>query len=679
MAISAKMSNRKIRITPYMKNVGRSLGYAVGDAVAAYNPTISNILKTTKDTVSSAKTSIREMKANALAGGKDIMNSQNAFTNIIDDLKSGNWYNKSREDNIFGDMGFDDDFDFDDDNWGDDDESSPTEASNFIDEATSSKSIAKAIIGSSTSQTKAYGKASAVSADYIVKSTNKSLSAMYQLNAQGFSQVSELLLSVNTTLTGIATLGQPLSEHIQNSAVFFTEATQKLESIDNKLEKISNSLSVFDGIVNKKKSGSNRRITLGDMLFDGQFDMSTYMDMVKENYKSVKDLYSGLLDMGSMMAGKGGKNLSPLATAMKYSMQALIPKFARESMTEFNKTLSETIGVALTRGTKKAKSKGGILGFLADIFGIDDRSTKFSTAGYDKGPMQWDGVAKQALVNVIPTYLAKIYAKLGGEEKYYNYETGKYETLKTIREREDESTANYAKRAGGQFRQDLLAEVDKLNDIGNKDIAKSEIEDFILNCYIHNIDLSDLLSGLSIAQMKQKFGLSEDAAKALRSYVGESSGKRKSKGSQQLLRFENDIIIEKRKQSRIINDASSSGISELSHLYDAFGENVGALHSDSTMQIKYLKGLYELSANIQQNLAYLARRQGARIKYTPYDIDDNLGSSYQQAASSFKYAHEVSTGGRNAQYYIDNFGMTEDEYKLKTFDMNYGQILKWSF
>jgi hypothetical protein len=23
--------------------------------------------------------------------------------------------------------------------------------------------------------------------------------------------------------------------------------------------------------------------------------------------------------------------------------------------------------------------------------------------------------------------------------------------------------------------------------------------------------------------------------------------------------------------------------------------------------------------------------------------------------------------------------MTEDEYKLKTFDMNYGQILKWSF
>ena len=104
------------KVPSYLKNVGKSFGYAVGDVLEEYNPMVASLARTTKNTVSSVKDSMRKMKTNSITSAtKDFMKSdESALTNLIDDLKSGKWYNKDREDSMFNDF----DFNFDED-WGD--------------------------------------------------------------------------------------------------------------------------------------------------------------------------------------------------------------------------------------------------------------------------------------------------------------------------------------------------------------------------------------------------------------------------------------------------------------------------------------------------------------------------------------------------------------------------------
>ena len=216
---------QKVRPSTYSRNVAKSFGYAIGDIFDEYLPTVTAIGRGVKNTYSSAKMSMQIMRSNAVSTNTKSFNSseQSMITNLIDDLRTGKWYNKEREDNIFG-FDLNDDFDFGDEDWGDEDSSV---AEDIMEQTQSnSKQIISSVSQVGSTISKSLGYTSAKSAEYIVGANTAASKAIYDMTSQGFNQVTSVLLGMNSTIESFAKIGEPLSAHMQNSAIFYTSTTE---------------------------------------------------------------------------------------------------------------------------------------------------------------------------------------------------------------------------------------------------------------------------------------------------------------------------------------------------------------------------------------------------------------------------------------------------------------------
>ena len=297
-------------VSTYIKNVGKSFGYAMSDIMKEYNPVISSIATQTKDTAESLYENIKPFVAskpdiNEKKFSGTIRNTiDDSIKNVFDDLKSGNLYNKARQNKsdeaLAKSIGFDLDFDFDfDDDWGDldDDDDNDTSAKAIIaSNDNSTREIIGAVDQVGYKVADALGTVTVESADYIVKSSKQDNRAMYALNRRGFSQVTQALLSVNNSIASFAQIGEPLSAHMQNSSVFFTRTTETLNRMDQTLQQIAKNTtpapSATNGNYNLAKG------TLGEVLGSDGFNLSSYTDMVKNNLNDYKDMVSMLTESG---------------------------------------------------------------------------------------------------------------------------------------------------------------------------------------------------------------------------------------------------------------------------------------------------------------------------------------------------------------------------------------------
>jgi hypothetical protein len=112
----------KSSVTSYLKNVGKSFGYAFSDSLKSYSPNMTKLVKETSEKTKEIAESTSDFAKNNFKiekilnqNVKDTVND--AFKSIKDDLSSGNFYNRDKIDNyesrIFGSiMGMDMDFDF---------------------------------------------------------------------------------------------------------------------------------------------------------------------------------------------------------------------------------------------------------------------------------------------------------------------------------------------------------------------------------------------------------------------------------------------------------------------------------------------------------------------------------------------------------------------------------------
>src|SRR5574344_143594 len=122
----------------YMKNVGKSLGYASIDVVKSSNPSVAAFAKSAKELGSDLYQSIKDFKETPSGTRSELSlrgqlkdSVKDIKTSIFADLKSGNWYNQQRikqvnnemMSDLFGDFNFDFDDDFGDFEFEDDDDS----------------------------------------------------------------------------------------------------------------------------------------------------------------------------------------------------------------------------------------------------------------------------------------------------------------------------------------------------------------------------------------------------------------------------------------------------------------------------------------------------------------------------------------------------------------------------
>lgn len=557
---------QRVRVSTYTRNVGKSFGYAVRDVVGDYIPVTRSVVKSTKSAYDEIKTSMRNMKNNNISDSTRGFKKKegNILTNTLADLKSGNWYNQERKDKAdaemfgFGDDDFGFDFGDDDDDWGDFDDGSSDNSDIIEHDEMNTRQIMSSMSQVGSEVSRSVGYASAQSAEYIVANNNASSRALYDLGAHGFNQVSTILLNMDNSIGALVQLGEPLAAHLQNSSVFYTNTTESLNKISTEVEKMTGNLQTLVDRTEYLDKKTKQRSS-----YDSEFSLGegSYLDFVKANAKEQLDSVKGILDMVEMMYGKNGKNTSLAEMGLKAGISAIIPQVTKDVAKQFDESLSMYFNNALMRGGKKLRSGGFLSNIIADIFTPKEKIKKsFDTSKYEKGPMQWNGIANQSLTYVIPTYLAQMTSLLAGvndeaDYMYYDFKSGRFTTKRLFRKKVEAVDRRKAASVGGEFRDLALAST------GNEK-QKKEIEEYFYQAYLNGGDFYNIKKGKNDADWRKKYGnISPETVELLLQVIQESNaaGPNKYRNVASQFEYNNNNAIKER--TRNLNEEEALGYS----------------------------------------------------------------------------------------------------------------------
>lgn len=639
----------KARSNSYLRNVGRSLGYAGLDVFEHYNPALSNIYKNTKDTVKEIKKSVRDLSMQMMQQSSDsgyagqISGLLNEDT--LSDVISGNLYHKKQEykDPIKA-SGAED--------WGDDTTANAvaeTAADIMKQNEQNNRDLYQNIQTLSGDLSSTYTKATTKSAEYIAKSSARQTLALYNMTNKGFSNVTAALMSINNSIDGIAGMYESLSVHMKNSTTFYINATTSLNNIDANIAKLVK----MQEERNKPVGGSktiNRKGVENLIDKDGNINGQAYVKMVTENMSQLIS-FMGTKD-GKKALGKqdeywlSKKGINNTGVFIGSTIDKMLPKYAKDAMQTMNEQLQAAMVAALTQGRKRSqKSSNPVVNLLGDLFlPKDGYTTKINTGNYEKGPVPWDGIARKSIVEVIPTYLAKIYAAVGGEEKYYDYETGKFVKLDQIKRDRDLDTRVLATKAGGQMRSDILTDIRKNASSQSKARLENEVEEFFLQAFIDGYDFIDLPNMINNKEFRNRYGLTRESAKYIAKYMTSTNATKRTRSTQHIANV-GKLRNMKGDNIRRMETSGHSSMAYLDHDFNSstLGPNSFAQMTDNFghSQAYYLRGIYMMTGNIYG--AVMSGKGGTKTKQKPIDPNKKMSSSMYFNPDTGKFAREKSS------------------------------------
>ena len=413
----------------YMRNVGKSLGYSLINEIKNSNPAIASFSSNNSEAIRATYNAIAHMDKTVQSVASKILDSKAgelgkyALQNIKEDLKSGKFYNLERQKeasdeavkSLMGDDGFDDDFGFEDLANGSDDFS--------FDDEESLESMVD-LVGKKSSE--------AVS-DAVIRTTEYSVGVQTQLarasaeqNKAMYANLHSALGTINENVSKLIELGTgPLTTHMENSQKFYENETKLSEERNSLLKEL---VEMQKGVYNKQKKENSKNLGVTDIIDEnGMVEIESYFEIIKKNLNSLSmgtgDIVKEMLE-GDMLKDVFA---SPLKAITDRVAKVLIPGVLKNTMKDFNKTLSGAFATGMAR-MMNSDSDNGIFNWIKDIFGIKDNTkTSISPSKYEKGSIPFDGITKKSIVEVIPTYLARIEAALTkGPERRYDYEEGKF-------------------------------------------------------------------------------------------------------------------------------------------------------------------------------------------------------------------------------------------------------------
>ena len=422
--------------TQYLRNVGKSMGYIAIDSFKHMAPNTHALFENAKDFSSDLYQTINDFKGKAAGSGADSLKgtikstATDTWKNARDDFLSGKWYNKERKDaadnEMLKNMGFDFDFDLDLDDFGDfADESDKAVADQSAKET---EAVIGTINGSVASAANTVASITAKSTDYLASVQNNNTAALYNLNTQGFNNVNIGMNAINANLGALVSLAEPLTSHMQNSAVFYAKSTEYQEKSLKLLEQL-----VANTTPAKPKKTSGK-VSFEDYLSDSGVDIARLFGDMKGNASKTIKEYQELLALFG-----GGKGLTGDLTSSPISFlisSLLIPQMMGKKRVGKIKSIDDyikTLGFqALNKGSRKFNNSGigSLLGFLGIELPELKTIGKIDTGKYNKGQMPWNGMAQKALMEVIPYYLSKMTAIMegSGQIEVFDYNKGAFTT-----------------------------------------------------------------------------------------------------------------------------------------------------------------------------------------------------------------------------------------------------------
>ena len=455
-----------LKITNYLKNLGKSVQYA---AAKGFKENYETTYKTfdqagtaTKETVS-AIVNYRQTfkKAQEYLMKSTAYEASNlAFKSAKEDLKSGKLWNQDREDKImFG--GGDDDFDwnFDEDVSGDDSDTS-------LDITTGDKAIAKTVHDASRASADQISGTIMSAAKYNADVTKQTASFMFAQQERLFGNLNNSIMGLGTTMGNMQNfMTTNMQTHIENSTKYFEESTKYQrennailrELLDMERERFKDWN--ISREAEKKRQGKALKQDITDILSGGIMDWGAYGKHVRKGFvDQAENLVLGMMSKEMIM----GLAANPMQFIPAYLVQQAMSKPLEKAIGGFNKTLTGLFN-QINADLLRAKDKEGVGGILASIFSVKvANKDKIDTSNYIKGQVPFDGMTRKSIVEVIPAYLARIESLLGGEERVYDFNKGKFSSMKILEREKKKKDQSYKDRAGSGIRNALQSDLKQL-------------------------------------------------------------------------------------------------------------------------------------------------------------------------------------------------------------------------
>ena len=427
-------------VSSWVKNFTKSIGYSATSILK------EDIMPTTFDNISSAKDIALEMKDDLLGSLLDISpgsgssidasaigkESRQLFKDALNDIRTGKFASAKVEDDFTSDMESDFGIDMDFESISIEDENGTV--SNSVTVSNDAKLTSRAILEGAEYSTDAMNKMT------IAMMSNATQNA----RAQTKSSQKTALMAVNTLgsqLLGIQHRIDALNATAGTIVDFLRESqAQANEKAIAHYARMEEAIAKEITILGQQQAATEKN--LSKELRKNGFNSSIYMKQLRNNIEnsdwytnielisSMAEMVSPFLGLGD---GGGGMGLNAMLRPTEMLMRGAIKKLLPKKSTAMLQRMDKSLPYHFTRAMSKlgaAKNSGGVLGFLADTFGLDPaKSAKITFGDYNKGAVQWDGYSKKALEEVIPFYLSRIDAGINKTDRMiYNYKSGSFKT-----------------------------------------------------------------------------------------------------------------------------------------------------------------------------------------------------------------------------------------------------------
>ena len=454
------------KVQDYTKNVIKSTVFASAEVVGNLMPTVHDFTDENKEIFVTAYSAVRDYKKTfqkihaAITKSKVYEAVDTAWKNALDDLKTGNFYNKAREakaeeaafsmDSFGGedfggggdgglgdlDVNLGDDFDkllgdTDDFGLGEDGEEMDISDGDVLVAKTvtsTGQNVANTIAGTQVKATDAMMKSARINTNILYTQNEK----MMGIQQTGFGNAITALENITKFNTDV------MQKHVDNATKFFTEQskldTERNAMMKEMLEMQRNLYKAQMGEEEEKEK--KKKLRFGDFVSSsGALSIEGYFENVKQNIgTAIENSQFSLLKNLMNMEGMGENPLlmfaqSPLSFIATGLAGMMLGPQTQKVMTNFDRTLGGIAGKVISDFNHMAKmDEGGFWSVIGQIFGSRDTVRgSLDPANYKRGQMPWDGESKKALVEVIPQYLASIEAALTGRpHRLFDYKTGMF-------------------------------------------------------------------------------------------------------------------------------------------------------------------------------------------------------------------------------------------------------------
>ena len=422
----------------WLVNVAKSIGFTSLDVVKELIPDNYSTLDWNKDVIDVSSiikdirdnNGVRKMFSRQLGNLPHIKLARDGISNIAADLKSGKLYNDDRVLGLDEDGNFTfDDFSFDDSGFEFIDDDSGDEENDNVDENIESRPpiaiintmpLAKAISSSAEANVDAIG---------LLADQNSAIeSEKILMNKQAYEASLNALNSINDNLALL------IQFNSDSTAKYHAAALEYFEQSINLME-------------NSKGDGSNKKKKLfNPFTAEGGLKLDEYIEVIKENLTDIKDsnvALSGVYDFLSSPDLLKGFVDNPLGFLMTEGTKKLLSNKFKNVLGNLDKNVNSMLPALLARINTFEDNDDPLLNTLNKVFGYKYKTSREIDLGdYVKGAISWDGESKKALVEVIPSYLRRIESTLtGGDERIFNYSTGKFDDIEGIRKYYDDKRA----------------------------------------------------------------------------------------------------------------------------------------------------------------------------------------------------------------------------------------------